>query len=256
MMQLSSAFLDQPIAHRGLHDIRVQRAENSRAAISAAIDRGYGIEIDLQLSSDGHAMVFHDYELDRATDQSGLTNLASAAELGDAVLLNSGGETIPSLIEILALIGGQVPLLIELKDQDGQMGPRVDRLERSTARSLLDYLGPVAVMSFNPHSVLQMANLAPKVPRGLTTGGYRVQDWTYLPKSTCDRLRCIPDYDLTKSCFISHSSEDLKRPRVADLKARGADVLCWTITSEKAEKKARKIADNVTFEGYYPAVNS
>ena len=256
MMRLSNAFLNQPIAHRGLHDNSVQRAENSRAAISAAIDRGYGIEIDLQLSNDGHAMVFHDYELDRATDQSGSTNLKSATELGNVVLHNSGGETIPSLVEILAQIDGQVPLLIELKDQDGQMGPRVGRLERSTAQALLGYLGPVAVMSFNPHSVLQMASLAPDVPRGLTSGGYRVQDWPYLPKGTRNRLRCIPDYDPTKSCFISHSAADLNRPRVTDLKARGADVLCWTITSEKAEAKARKIADNVTFESYYPVINS
>jgi hypothetical protein len=62
----------------------------------------------------------------------------------------------------------------------------------------------------------------------------------------------MPDYDPTEPCFISHSAEDLNRPRVTDLKARGADVLCWTIPSEKAETKARKIADNVTFEGYYP----
>ena len=68
------------------------------------------------------------------------------------------------------------------------MGAHVGRLERSTAQALLGYLGPVAVMSFNPHSVLQMASLAPDVPRGLTSGGYRVQDWPYLPKVTRDRL--------------------------------------------------------------------
>ncbi|MDG2404967.1 MAG: glycerophosphodiester phosphodiesterase family protein [Paracoccaceae bacterium] len=255
-MRLSGAFLQQPIAHRGLHDSSAQRAENSRAAISAAIDHGYGIEIDLQLSSDGHAMVFHDYELDRVTNQSGFTNLRTAAELSDIALHNSGGETIPTLVEILALIGGRAPLLIELKDQDGQMGPHVGRLERSTAQALLGYLGPIAVMSFNPHSVLQMANLAPDIPRGLTCSSYSLQDWPYLPKGTRNRLRGIPDYDPTKSCFISHGAQDLSRHRVTDLKAQGADVLCWTITSETAETKARKFADNVTFEGYYPAKHS
>ena len=255
MMRLSDAFLQHPIAHRGLHDQSEHRAENSRAGMAAAIDYGYGVEIDLQLSGDGQAMVFHDYELDRITDESGFANLKTAHPLGNIELHNSGGETIPSLVEILALIDGQVPVLIELKDQDGQMGPRVGRLEHSTAQALLGYPGRVAVMSFNPHSMLQMASLAPNIPRGLTSGGYTVQDWPYLPEDTCNLLRGIPDYDATKSCFISHSAEDLNSARVADLKARGANVLCWTINSKKAEAKARKIADNVTFEGYYPVIH-
>lgn len=71
MPPLPRAFLDRPIAHRGFHDARLSRPENSRAAFEAAIAKGYGIELDLQLSRDGVAMVFHDYDLRRLTGQCG-----------------------------------------------------------------------------------------------------------------------------------------------------------------------------------------
>tara|TARA_B100000787_G_scaffold122955_1_gene92473 strand:+ start:179 stop:685 length:507 start_codon:yes stop_codon:yes gene_type:complete len=149
-MRLPDAFLQAPIAHRGLHDENSQRAENSRAAICAAVAGCYGIEIDLQLSKDGQAVVFHDYALDRMTNETGFVNRYSAADLTAITLKHSGGETLPSLTDILALIDGKVPLLIELKDQDGQMGARVGRLEGATVQALKPYRGPVAVMSFNP----------------------------------------------------------------------------------------------------------
>ena len=64
------------------------------------------------------------------------------------------------------------------------------------------------------------------------------------------RLRAIPDYDRVGASFVSHEWRDLRRPRVADLAARGAVVLCWTIRSPADEAQARKVAANVTFEGY------
>ena len=253
MMRLPDAFLQAPIAHRGLHDENAQRAENSRAAICAAAAGGYGIEIDLQLSKDGQAVVFHDYALDRMTNETGFVNRYSAADLTAITLKHSGGETLPSLTDILALIDGKVPLLIELKDQDGQMGARVGRLERATIQALKPYRGPVAVMSFNPNSVLQMASLVPDVPRRLISEAHSAEDWPMLPAGTRDRLRSIPDYRSTQSCFISHDVNDLERARVAELKAHGATILCWTIRSTTIEVTARDIAHNITFEGYQPA---
>ena len=105
-------------------------------------------------------------------------------------------------------------------------------------------------MSFNPHSIAEMARLAPDVPRGLTTSAYDPNDWKTLKQATCDTLRAIPDLERTGSCFISHEAADLPRPRVAEIKAQGLPILCWTIRSPEQEAEARKIADNVTFEGY------
>jgi glycerophosphoryl diester phosphodiesterase len=246
---LPESFLRLPIAHRALHDRAAGRIENSPAAIKAAVAAGYGIEIDLQLSRDGVAVVFHDENLDRLTDAAGPVNARSVDELG-RIGLKGSADTIPTLTEVLALIGGRVPLLIEIKDQTLAMSQTDGRLEAATAKALNGYGGDVALMSFNPHSVAQMARLAPHLPRGITTSAYDPEDWAPLPPATCDRLREIPDYEATGASFISHEAADLSRPRVGELKAQGARVLCWTIRSAEAEAKARRIAENVTFEGY------
>jgi glycerophosphoryl diester phosphodiesterase len=250
---LPQSFLRLPITHRALHDRTAGRIENSPAAIKAAIEAGYGIEIDLQRSRDGVAMVFHDETLDRLTNESGPVNARTAAELGQ-ILLKGSTDTIPTLVEVLALINGKVPLLIEIKDQSLVMGPTDGRLEEATATALQGYKGDVALMSFNPAAVAHMARLAPHLPRGITTSAYDPDDWSPMPAEMCAHFRAIPDYDATGSCFISHEAADLARDRVAELKAQGARVLCWTIRSPEAEALARKVADNVTFEGYRATV--
>lgn len=251
-MTLSRAFYDLPFAHRGLHDVTDGRPENSRAAIFEAIAGGYGIEMDVQLSADGAAMVFHDYALERLTGQKGVVRRNSADVLGKVKLIGND-EGIPGLVEVLELVAGQVPLLIELKDQDGAMGPNIGALEDATAAALKSYTGEAAVMSFNPHSVARMAELAPNIPRGIVTSAYRTDNWP-LSDETCETLRAIPDYDRVGASFISHEWADLDRPRVAALKAQGAMICCWTIKSQSDEVQARKVADNVTFEGYRAAM--
>ena len=254
MRWLTQEFLRIPLAHRGLHDVSAGRPENSRAGIRAAVAAGYGLEIDLQLSSDGHAMVFHDYDLTRLTGTSGALRLRAAEELTRLPLTGSD-EGIPTLREVLKLVGGRVPLLIEVKDQDGAMGTDVGPLERATANAIADYEGPVAVMSFNPNSVAELARWAPDVARGLVTCEFDPQIEA-LPEDVCDHLREIPDYDRVGATFISHDVIDLNRPRVAALHEAGANVLCWTIRSREQEEYARKVAENITFEGYLPAIPS
>ena len=246
---LPASFLTLPIAHRAYHDRAAGRPENSRAAVRAAVAAGYAIEIDLQLSSDGVAMVFHDHDLSRLTGASGAVRRHSAAALG-AIALHDADDGIPTFVEVLSLVAGRVPLLVEIKDQDGAMGPGVGPLETAAAADLEGYAGPVAVMSFNPHSVAEFGRHAPHLPRGLTTSAFRPDDWAPLPPAVCDRLRDIPDYDAVGASFLSHEARDLDRPRVADLVADGADLLCWTIRSPEAEAVARRIARNITFEGY------
>lgn len=247
MTALPAAFLTRAIAHRALHGSGAP--ENSRAAVRRAVAAGYGIEIDLQLSADGVAMVFHDYALSRLTAATGPVRQHTAAELAK-IQLTGGVDGIPTLAEVLEIVAGQVPLLIEIKDQDGALGPRVGPLEQAAARDLAGYSGPVAVMSFNPHSMTSMAALAPHLPRGLITCAFDAEDWPTVPAPRRDALRDIPDYADVGACFISHEAADLDRPRVAELKATGATILCWTIRSHPAEIAARKVADNITFEGY------
>ncbi|TNJ47527.1 glycerophosphodiester phosphodiesterase family protein [Phaeobacter sp. B1627] len=248
---LPPEFLSRPITHRALHGQHDACPENSRAAIRAAIDAGYGIEIDLQLSADGRAMVFHDDTLDRLTRQTGPTRSRSAADLGSVVLNKSDGEGIPTFAEVLDIVAGQVPLLVEIKDQDGAMGPGgVGPLEAAAVADLRGYEGPVALMSFNPHSMAEVARLAPDLPRGLTTSSFDPAVWTSLSAERCNELREIPDFDRVRACFISHQASDVLRDRVRELRAAGVPVLSWTIRSPDEEATVRQGADNVTFEGY------
>lgn len=250
---LPEAFLTRPIAHRAFHDKTQGRPENSRAAIQAAIAAGYGIEIDLQLSRDDQAMVFHDYQLTRLTGEAGKVRAHTAAELSE-IVLSGGDEGVPSFPEILSLVDGRVPLLIELKDQHGQMGVTDGTLERAVAAALSDYAGPAAVMSFNPNMVADIAPLLPDLPRGLVTSGFDAHDWPILPDNVRDHLRAIPDFDRAGCSFISHDANDLARPRCQSLRAQGVPVLCWTVGSLAQEHAVRALSDNITFEGYAAAI--
>lgn len=253
-MTLPVIFRAVPFAHRALHDVTDGRPENSRAAILAAIDAGYGIEIDVQLTADNQAMVFHDYALDRLTAVKGPIRLRTSGDLAK-IPLKGADEGIPTLTEVLELVAGRVPMLIELKDQDGGMGADIGPLERATAEALRGYEGDVALMSFNPNSVAMMCDLCPQTPRGLVTSAYRPEDWP-LSQEVRERLREIPDYDRVEACFISHEIDDLDRPRVAALKSAGAFICCWTVKSAAQEMIARRVADNITFEGYRAALSA
>ncbi|SES28727.1 Glycerophosphoryl diester phosphodiesterase [Tranquillimonas rosea] len=251
-MILAPAFLTRPIAHRALHG--PGRPENSRAAVAAAVDHGYGIEIDVQLSRDGSAMVFHDDTLDRLTPETGAIRQRDAAAL-TRIPLKGSDETIPMLADLLDLVAGRVPLLIEVKDQDGALGPDVGALERAVAETVAGYDGPLAVMSFNPHAIAAMARLLPDVPRGLTTCSFAAGDWP-LDSERRAQLATIPDYDRVGASFISHEHRDLSNPRLPELRRQGAGLLCWTIRSVEEEAVARQVADNVTFEGYLPSFST
>ncbi len=234
---LPAAFLAAPLAHRGLHDRAAGIVENSRAAFAAAIAAGYGIEMDIQRSADGEAMVFHDDEMPRLTGLPGLVRDYTAAQLGATPLLD-GGETVPTLAEVLELVAGRAPLLIEVKDQDGALGPDVGPLETRVADLLAHYAGPVALMSFNPHSVAALAEAAPGRPRGLTTCAFDGADWS-LPDYRRAELAALADAERTGAAFVSHDRRDLANPALARLKAEGLPILTWTIRSPAEEAAAR-----------------
>jgi len=247
MTDLPASFFAQPFAHRALHDDDV--AENSMAAIHAAVECGYGVEVDIQRSSDGVAMVFHDYDLKRLTGLAGPIAGRTAAELVQ-IQLSGGGGAIPTLAQVLDAVAGRVSLLVEIKDQDGALGPNVGPLEKAVCDALIGYNGDVALMSFNPHSVAACETYAPHIPRGITTCPYQAEDWPTVPAAVRNDHANISSFDRVNACFISHQQDDLSSPHVAALKSRGVPIFCWTVRSAAMEAEARKIADNITFEGY------
>ncbi|MEO1747287.1 MAG: glycerophosphodiester phosphodiesterase family protein, partial [Pseudomonadota bacterium] len=124
-----SALVKNPIAHRGLHDGNEAIFENTRSAFQAAVDLGYAIELDVQLSSDGKAIVFHDDTLDRLTTLTGPVHDQTAETLGSASI-GSGDDTAETLEQILQFVAGRVPIVIELKEN----GERNSALAADVAR--------------------------------------------------------------------------------------------------------------------------
>ena len=248
-MTLPKDFFKHPFAHRALHDVRAGRPENAMSSIKAAMAAGYGIEVDLQLSKDGVPMVFHDDNLQRLTPQFGLPREFTAKELG-AMRLTHGREGIPTFEALLDAVAGSVPLLVEIKDQSGELGPETGDMEAQVCALVAAYPGPIALMSFNGFSVGKCAEFAPDVPRGLVTDAFLAEEWPGVPAARLAHLAEIADFDDVGACFISHNHRDLGMPVVAKLKDDGVPVACWTVRSEAEEVRAREVADQVTSEGY------
>ena len=223
-----------PIAHRGLHGDG--RVENSRAAFEAALAAGHGIELDVQASGDGEAMVFHDALLDRLTEDIGPVADRTAAELS-AIELRGSEDRIPSLGEVLRLIDGRVPLLIEVKARRR----RAAGLARAVARALDGYRGPVGVMSFNPGVPHWFERHAPAVLRGLVV----TEEGKRGLRGRLERLASIPWADPD---FLAYDIRDLPSRFAAAFRASGKPVFTWTVRSENDRARAAANADQVIHE--------
>jgi glycerophosphoryl diester phosphodiesterase len=248
---LPPGFFARPVAHRGLHDRAAGRPENTLSAIRAAADASYAIEIDVQLSADGEAMVFHDDRLDRLTASRGPVRAMTAAALG-RIAVTGGPDVIPTLGAALAEIAGRVPLVIEIKDQGGRLSAEgVGPLEAAVVRALDGCRGPVAVMSFNPASMAEIARLAPALPRGLVACAADAWDED-LPAAHLAALARLEAFEAVGAGFASYRWRDLPTPRTAQLRAAGVPVISWTLRSAADAALALAHCDAVTFEGFDP----
>jgi glycerophosphoryl diester phosphodiesterase len=233
------AFLARvPFTHRGLHGGGI--VENSRAAFEAAIAAGHGIETDVQVSSDGAAMAFHDYDLDRLTAKSGPVIERTAKKLGKIKLAGTE-ETIPTLAEMLALIDGRAPLLIEIKTK----GRKLKKLCRSVAEALQDYKGEAAVMSFHPEVGRWFAKKAPGMVRGLIVSEQGETSLAERLKGPVQRslsvMRATPQ-------FLAYDQRDLPSSFARSLRLEGMPVLTWTVIMGADNSIAAEEADQIIYE--------
>jgi glycerophosphoryl diester phosphodiesterase len=217
-------------AHRGLHGAGLP--ENSPAAFAAAIAGGYGIECDIQRSSDGQAMVFHDWELDRLTAETGALIERSAAQLGQ-IRLTGGADTIPTLRQLLDLVAGRAPLLIEIK---AQPNIRIAPICLAVRRLLEGYLGPVAVMSFDPRVPRWFARYSPHVIHGLVMSEESKHTLFARTRRHLALWRARPD-------FLAYDVRDLPSRFAAAQRRRGFPVLTWTVRSPELLERAARHAD-------------
>ena len=223
-----------PFAHRGLHG--EGRVENSRSAFEAAIAAGHGVELDVQASRDGEAFVFHDYRLGRLTGEKGDLISHSARELREIALLGTS-EPLPTLPEILELVRGRVPLLIEVKAPDR----RVARLCLAVIRALEGYRGPVGIMSFNPEVPAWFAAHAPRLLRGLvvTEEGKR---------GLRGRAERHLAFWRARADFLAYDIRDLPSRFASGQRRRGVRVFTWTVRTEEEHARAAEHADQIIYE--------
>jgi glycerophosphoryl diester phosphodiesterase len=217
-------------AHRGLHGGGVP--ENSPTGFALAMARGLGIECDVQRSSDGQAMVFHDFELDRLTGEAGRLSARSARQLG-RITLTGSKDTIPSLRQLLDAVAGRVPLLIEIKSNRSH---RYAALCLAVRRELEGYQGFHAVMSFDPRMIRWFAIHAPLIVRGLVI----TEDDD---KSLAGRLRRQFSLWHSKPQFLAYDIRDLPSRFAATQRGRGLPLLTWTVRSAELRERAEACAD-------------
>jgi glycerophosphoryl diester phosphodiesterase len=239
----------RPVAHRGLHDRTRGVIENMPGAIRAAIAGRFSIEVDLQLTSDGEAMVHHDDALGRLTEGSGALLQKTAAELKQ-VTFKDTPERMMSLGDLLALVDGRVGLLLEVKSHfDGDR-----RLVRRIAERLAPYRGAVAAMSFDPDQVLALRQIMPEVPRGIIAQrSYDDDEWQALTPAQRRGMLQLRHAFRTRPHFVAYWVRQLPAP--APWIARnifGCPLLTWTVRTPEQRAIAARHADQMIFEGFIP----
>ncbi len=239
--------LSKRYAHRGLHN--AARAENSLSAFKAAVDAGYGIELDVRLSSDGELVVFHDDTLERVTDREGRVDAYTAKELSEIKLCNTG-DGIPTFREVLELVSGKVPLLVEIKEDAGKYG-----VTEKTCEMLREYKGDYMIESFNPLALGRVKKLMPEACRGILSQTFfkekKYRTLThFLLQTLVLNVVCRPHFVAFNIMHYQNAALRLTR------RVFGAPTLAWTVKSEAEEALAEKEGFVTTiFEAHEPRVS-
>ena len=245
-------FRTRLFAHRGLYDNRSDAPENSMAAFRKAVEAGYGIELDVQLTGDGVPVIFHDFTLQRVCNAPGLVKDYTYAELRKFRLFDSG-EKIPALKDFLRMVDGRVPLIVEYKSEDTDMS-----VCRRIAPLLKAYKGTYCIESFNPLVLFWYRKHHPEVMRGQLSDGFihdkKYQTLTKLP--TVFPLQFLLANFLSKPDFIAYNclyEGNLSRRLCRNLfKAKAA---AWTVKSREQLAEAAPGFDVFIFDSFLPDLN-
>ncbi len=238
----------RPIAHRGLHDAGRGIIENTTSAVAAAVAAGYGIEVDLQVSRDGEAMVHHDDALGRLTDGSDRLADLTAAEL-KRVPFHATADRMMTLGELVDLVGARVTLVLELKSRFD----RDERLIARTAQVLASYAGPVAAMSFDPYLVAGLRRSTPRLTRGIVSERrFDHAEWKGLSAWRRRSMAHLLHAPRTRPDFVAYRVDDLPAPATRLARLAGVPVLTWTVRTPAQRARAGRWADQMIFEGLRP----
>ena len=250
--KLPNCFLDKPIAHRGFHDCEALNhagsgLENSREAIIQACISGYCIEIDVRLSTDYVPIVIHDQNLLRLCKLDMDVSETNSNDLFKTRLRN--GETIPSLKEILSLVDGRVPILIEVKPREK------NQIDNIVTKSIFDvikgYNGSLALMSFAWSLIEGFKTNAVNIPRGLISKLFDEQNQLLISEQESFGIS-ETSLQTQGVSFISHFCDNLSPQLFQKNILNNRKVLTWTINNKEAADAVSNLCDNITFEGFHP----
>jgi glycerophosphoryl diester phosphodiesterase len=240
-----------PIAHRGLHNPNKGIIENTMPAFDAAIAKGYGIECDLRPAAGGNPVVFHDETLNRLVKGKGPVANLQAADL-KRLRYKGSDARICSFAEMLDLVDGQVPLLVEIKSE---WKPPDMAFLKQIAKQAVAYQGPLALMSFDPAVMVALKNLAPSVPRGIVSGSFTGAGWwnRKISKARGAALRDLLECGAVEPDFIAYQVSELPTPVTRFTReVLGLPLFTWTVRTAKDRSTAAKWADAMIFEGFEP----
>lgn len=232
-------------AHRGLHSENAP--ENSMAAFRAALERGYGVELDVHLLKDGNLAVIHDYSLLRTAGSDVLIEDLTAAELVDFPLENS--ETVPLLADVLAMWGGKTPLIIELKSTKENYAALTD----AAVAAMVGYRGAWCMESFDPRCVRRLKKLHPQVIRGQLSENFVRNPESELPFFLKVAMALLLPNFLTRPDFVAYKFADRKALSLGICR-RLLRIPCvtWTIQNQADFDLAKKEGYIPIFEGFLP----
>lgn len=238
---LGMEFLKTPIAHRGLWNSKLP--ENSMGAFKNSAEKGYPIELDVQITKDNEVIVFHDAELSRMTNTKGCVIDKPYSYIKD-LKLNFTDYHAPLFSEVLEEINGKVPLLIEIKNT-----LKNTILSERLVKLLLNYKGEFAIQSFNPYILKFFVDKYPVLIRGQLA---RLDYGGELSKLKSFFLKRMAFNYSTKPHFISYNTKDLPNKYVDKYKEKQIPILAWTVKSQEEYDRIKKYVTNIIFECFIP----
>lgn len=232
-------------AHRGLHNRKAGVPENSMTAFRKAVNAGYGIELDVQLTKDEEVVVFHDFNLKRVCGAEGEVSDYTYEELQSFVLYKTQ-ERIPRLVEVLEVVDGKVPLLVEMKYKG-----KYSRICELADEYLKDYHGEYVIESFHPRALWWYRRHRPQVCRGQLSMNFQRQEGNYHLLQLA--ARALLFNFLGRPDFIAYDIRDRKAvSKSICRKLFGCPCAAWTVRSRKQLEVAKVDYDAFIFEGFFP----
>lgn len=241
--------VERAIAHRGLHDAAAGVIENTPTAAKKAAQAGFSIECDVQLSADGEAVVFHDFTLERLTEERGRVDALPATALAALPYKQSADRIVP-LGTYLNIIAARVPLIVEIKSAfNGDL-----TLTRRVAEIVRESAAPVALMSFDPEVVETLHALLPAHPLGIVAEAtYSEAEWgDELPGERRQELANFLHIGRSRPHFIAWRVRDFPHPTPTITRHFGMPILTWTVRTAEDRQQAAHFADQIIFEDFLP----